>query len=283
MRRLGFVAHALLRTASRLFATRGAPGSGTSVAAARTSVCAAVLLLFAACGGPRTTLTVSAAASLENALTPVADAYMRRHAQTKIEFNFGGSGALARQIEDGAPVDLFISAAAQPMDELAARGLLLEGTRRDVLRSEIVLIAPHDGGEPTSFEGLADAQVKLIALADPASVPAGEYGRQVLTAFGLWDKVRGKLVLAKDVRQVLSYVETGNADAGLVYATDARQSPKVRVVAVAPESTHAPVVYPVAVIRAVHDAAASRDFAVFLFGPEARAIFVAQGFTAAAP
>lgn len=243
-----------------------------------------LLAVLAACGGPpRTTLTVSAAASLQDALAPVADAYTQQYPRIKIEFNFGGSGALARQIEDGAPVDVFFSAAAQPMDELASRGLILNDTRRDLLRSEMVLIVPQESGGPRSFDALADPRVKVIALADPASVPAGDYGKQVLTSFGVWDGVQGKLVLAKDVRQVLSYVETGNADAGIVYATDARQSAKVRVAAVAPESSHSPVVYPVAVVRVTHNAAAARGFVQFLSGPEARSVFVAQGFTVAAP
>lgn len=242
-----------------------------------------LLVLLAACGGPRATLTVSAAASLENALAPVADAYMRHHPRTKIEFNFGGSGALAQQIEDGAPVDVFLSAAPEPMDRLAARGLILNDTRHDVLRGEIVLIVPRESADIQWFEALADPRVKLIALGDPASVPVGLYGKQVLVSLGLWERLQSKLVLAKDVHQVLSYVETGNADAGIVYATDARESSKVRVAAVAPATTHAPVVYPVAVVRATRDAAAARDFIAFLFGPEARAIFVTQGFTAAAP
>jgi molybdate transport system substrate-binding protein len=242
-----------------------------------------VLVLSQACGAPPATLTVSAAASLQDVLAPVGDAYTRRHPRTKIDFNFGGSGALARQIEDGAPVDVFLSASPEPMDRLAARGLLLDTTRRDLLRGEIVLIAPRDRAEPRSFEALADPQVKLVALADPASVPAGQYGKQVLDSLGLWSRVQPKLVLAKDVRQVLSYVETANADAGIVYATDARESSTVRVAAVAPESSHSPVVYPVVVLRSTRDAAAARDFVAFLFGPEARALFVAQGFTAAAP
>jgi molybdate transport system substrate-binding protein len=237
-------------------------------------------VLAASCGRPPATLTVSAAASLQDALGSVADAYARRHPDTTVQFNYGGSGALARQIEDGAPVDVFLSAAAQPMDRLAAKGLLLPGTRRDLLRNDVVLIVPA-GSSLHSFGDLPAA--KVVALGDPASVPAGDYGKQVLTHLGLWDRVQGKLVLAKDVRQVLSYVETGNADAGLVYATDARQSPKVRVAATAPEDSHEPVVYPVAVLKAAHDPAAARAFAAFLSSPDARAIFVSQGFTAAAP
>jgi molybdate transport system substrate-binding protein len=265
-----FVAHAIVRAASRFLSTQGA-------------YTLLLLVLFPACGAPPATLTVSAAASLENALAPIADAYTRLHPRVKIEFNFGGSGSLARQIEDGAPVDIFLSASPQPMDRLAARGLLLDGTRRDLLRSEIVLIVPRDGAEIQSFDALAEPRVKLVALGDPASVPAGDYAKQVLTSLGLWSRVQSKLVLAKDVRQVLSYVETGNADAGLVYATDARESSTVRVAATAPESSHAPVVYPVAILRHARDTAAARDFVAFLFGPEARAVFVSQGFTTAAP
>jgi molybdate transport system substrate-binding protein len=242
-----------------------------------------MLLLFPACSAPPSTLTVSAAASLENVLAPIADAYHHQHPRTKIEFNFGGSGALARQIEDGAPVDIFLSASPEPMDRLSARGLLLDATRRDLLRGEIVLIVPRSGAGTESFEALADPHMKFIALADPASVPAGVYGKQVLTSLGLWSRVKQKLVLGKDVRQVLGYVETGNADAGLVYATDARESSAVRVAAIAPESTHAPVVYPVAVLRGTRNPTAAQDFVAFLFCPEARALFVSQGFTAAAP
>jgi molybdate transport system substrate-binding protein len=241
-------------------------------------------LMLAACGGSAPgVLTVSAAASLQNALAPIAEAFTKTHPRVKVEFNFGASGALARQIEDGAPADVFFSAASGAMDELEARGLVVAGTRRDLLRGEMVLIVPHGREEPSSFAALPAPGVKLIALADPASVPAGQYGKQVLAYFHVWDSVSGKLVLAKDVRQVLGYVETGNADAGIVYATDARQSAKVRVAAVAPETSHAPVVYPAAVVRGARSEAAAREFVAFLGSPEARAICVAQGFTAAAP
>jgi molybdate transport system substrate-binding protein len=244
---------------------------------------ALLMLVLNACAPRPAALTVSAAASLQNVLVPIADAYTGSHPGIKVEFNFGGSGALARQIEDGAPADIFLSASPEPMDRLAARGLVLDGTRHDLLRGEIVLIVPRGAADSESFQSLADPRVKVIALADPASVPAGAYGKQVLTTLGLWSRVQPKLVLAKDVRQVLGYVETGNADAGIVYATDARQSSGVRVAAVAPESSHSPVVYPVAVLRGARNPAAARDFVAFLSRPEARAIFVTQGFTAAAP
>jgi molybdate transport system substrate-binding protein len=240
----------------------------------------ATAALFAGCARPQfPTLTVSVAASLQDASGEIAAAY---HA-AKIDLNYGASGALAQQIASGAPVDIFVSAAPKPMDDLAARGLILGDTRRDLLRNEIVLIAAAAAPAANSFDALVSPAVKIVALGDPASVPAGDYGRQVLTALNLWDRVQPKLVLAKDVRQVLSYVQTGNADAGIVYATDASGAPNVRVVAVAPPGSHTPVLYPVAVMKSTHDAAAARAFAAFLAGPAARAIFEAHGFRAVAP
>lgn len=209
--------------------------------------------------------------------------FERSHAGVHLVFNFGASGTLAQQIEQGAPADLFISAAPKPMDELAGKSLIATDTRRDLLRNTLVLIVPKDAAGPDSFQGLATSGVKVVALGDPASVPAGDYGRQALEALSLWKAVQSKLVLAKDVRQVLSYVETGNADAGLVYATDAHESQRVRVAAVAPESSYRPVVYPVAVVKDSKHAEAARTFAAFLSGPEARASFLSRGFTPIQP
>lgn len=246
-----------------------------------------LLAILSGCAGPSRTetteLTVSVAASLQNAMRDLAPVFEQTRPQTKLSFNFGGSGTLAQQIEQGAPADVFLAAAPKPMDELAAKGLLLDGTRLDLLRNEVVLIAPKDSAGLASFDGLRAPAVKLIALGEPASVPAGDYGRQVLSALHLWDAVQGKLVLAKDVRQVLTYVETGEADAGIVYATDAQESPKVRVAAIAPADSHAPVIYPVAVLRDSRNAAAARTFAAFLAGRQAREIFIRHGFTPALP
>jgi molybdate transport system substrate-binding protein len=236
--------------------------------------------ILAGCSRPSvSTLTVSVAASLQDAMQQLGPAFEQSHQGTKVSFNFGGSGTLAQQIEHGAPVDVFVSAASKPMDELAGKGLVGNDTRRDLLRNQIVLIARNGDANLNSFEGLTARGVKLIALGDPGSVPAGDYGKQVLESLKLWQAVQGKLVLAKDVRQVLTYVETGNADAGIVYATDARLSSNVRVVATAPETSHAPVVYPVAVIKDSRNVSAARDFVGFLAGPQARAIFIHFGFT----
>lgn len=201
----------------------------------------------------------------------------------KIDFvnNFGSSGSLAAQIDQGAPADVFLSAASKAMDELQQKGLIAVGTRRNLLKNTLVLIAPADS-KLRDFHGLTDNSVRVIALGDPASVPAGQYGRQTLLALKLLDKLNTKLVFAKDVRQVLTYVETGNADAGLVYATDAGSSARVRVVAVAPERTHDPIIYPVAAIAGRPAEQAACEFVNYLSAPSAQAIFVRHGFTIAA-
>jgi molybdate transport system substrate-binding protein len=186
------------------------------------------------------------------------------------------------QIDQGAPADVFLSAAAKPMDDLQAKGLIVAGTRGNLLRNSLVLIVPLDS-QLHDFQGLTGTSVRTIALGDPASVPAGQYGRQTLASLHLLEKLNAKLVLAKDVRQVLTYVETGNADAGLVYATDAQISSKVRVVATAPDSTHEPIVYPVAVIKGSRNEQAARSFVGYLSSTAAKAIFVQHGFTIAAP
>jgi len=247
----------------------------------------AAVALVPGCAGSRTSsavaLTVSAAASAQNALNELAPAYQHSRPDLKIIFNFGGSGILEQQIDSGAPVDVFLSASPKPMDMLADKGLLAPGTRRDLLQNQVVLIAPQGSTAPNSFQELAGSQVKLIALGDPGSVPAGDYGRQVLESLQVWPAVQSKLVLAQDVLQVLSYVVSGNADAGIVYATDAGESGKVRVAATAPPGSHKPVVYPVAVIKTSRNIAAARAFIGFLSGTEARAVFLRHGFTAVSP
>lgn len=265
--------------------------SGRLAAKIQSRYCLYVVLLvlavsLSACHGTsratssRVTLTLSVAASLQNVIVDAESAYRRDHAEVDFRNNFGPSGTLSREIEQGAPVDAFLSAAAKPIDDLNAKGLILAGTQRNLLRNTLVLIAPRDS-QLKSFEGLTDKSVRLIALGDPASVPAGQYGRQTLMALHLIDKLNAKLVMGKDVRQVLTYVETGNADAGIVYGTDAAASAKVRVVAVAPESSHEPIVYPAAVVQTSRNQEAARKFIEFLSSPAAKAIFTKRGFTIA--
>jgi molybdate transport system substrate-binding protein len=198
--------------------------------------------------------------------------------------NYGASGTLQLQIEQGAPVDVYLSAAPKQMDSLESKGLLLKGTRKDLLRNEIVLIVPKDStlGIAT-FQDLLKPDVKKVALGEPVAVPAGKYAQDVLTHLGIYDQVNAKAVLAKDVRQVLTYVESGDVDAGIVYTTDALSSNKVKIVAQAPAGSHSPVIYPVAVIKTSKNAAAAKAFEDFLSGSQASAIFQKYGFSLVTP
>jgi molybdate transport system substrate-binding protein len=225
-----------------------------------------------------TELTVSAAISLKDALDEVRVSYMAQHPGVALAMNYGASGTLELQIEQGAPVDVFLSAAPKQMDDLQAKALLAEGSRRDLLRNEIVLVISGGSNTVGSFRDLLKPAVRHVALGEPSSVPAGQYAQQVLTKLGIVQAVNAKAVFAKDVRQVLTYVETGDADAGIVYATDALASQKVRVAAKAPEDSHAPVIYCVGVVKISKNVAAASDFEQFLGGPQARAIFQKYGF-----
>ncbi len=224
------------------------------------------------------TIVVSAAASLKEALSEVNAAFIAKNPGSAIALNLGGSGALQQQIEQGAPVDVFISAAKKQMDALAAKGLLLEGSAIDLLGNKVVLVGPPGATKPASFEALTDPSVRQIAIGEPGSVPAGQYAQQIFAWYKIAEAVKPKLVFAKDVRMVLTYAETGNVDAGIVYLTDAKQSGKVAILAEAPAGSHDPVVYPAAIIKAAKQPATARLYLDFLKSPEATALFVKRGF-----
>jgi molybdate transport system substrate-binding protein len=223
-------------------------------------------------------LTVSAAISLKDSLDETAQLYRAEMPDAEIHFNYGASGTLQRQVEEGAPVDIFVSASPNQMDALESKGLVLPGTRKDLARNAIVLIVPKGRAGISSFQDLARPEAKVIAIGEPQVVPAGKYAQEVLTHLGLYDQLKPKFVLAKDVRQVLTYVATGNADAGIVYATDAKTSDQVTVITTAPEDSHSPVIYPVAVLKGSRNAPAAKSFVDFLLGPKARAVFQKYGF-----
>jgi molybdate transport system permease protein len=224
------------------------------------------------------TVTVSVAASLRDAMADIQSEFERTHKATLV-FNFGGSGSLEQQIEQGAPVDVFLPASSKFMDTVGSKGLLNTETRKDLLINEVVLIAP-EGSSLKGFTDLNRSDVKLIALSDPESVPAGDYGRQTLQKLGLWQSIQTKLIVAKDVRQVLTYVENGDADAGLVYQTDVATAKHIRTITVAPAGSHGPIIYPVAVLRnSVHPVLA-RTFVAFLSSDKAQEIFKRHGLIA---
>ena len=239
------------------------------------SFCFFVAISIPVSGARADEITVSAAASLKDVLTTLSAAYSRQSA-TQTRFNFGSSGTLQRQIEAGAPVDLFIAAAAKNLDALAAQNEIEMVTRRTLARGELVLIAPH-GSKLRSFSDLRGANIQSISLGGPG-VPAGDYARQTLRFLRLDTVLGAKFVLAKDVRAVLNQVAVGNADAGFVYKTDALTSKNVRIVASAPPKSHTPVVYPMAIVTNAPDRAGALGFWRYLQTPGAKHTLKKFGF-----
>ena len=227
---------------------------------------------------PNTNLIISAAASLKEALEEIKPLYQQSKTNVKINYNFGSSGALQQQIEQGAPADIFISAAKKQVDALEQKGLLVAGTRNIIAKNKLVLVVPKNAVGITSFYNLKDAKVKKIAIGEPRTVPAGQYGQQVLEKLKIWSEIKSKLVFANNVRQVLASVETGNVDAGLVYITDAKISDKVKVVVTADEKYHSPIIYPLAVIKGSKNVDTAKEFSQFLSSNQAKAVFRKYGF-----
>ncbi len=221
----------------------------------------------------QTSLTVSAAISLSQALQELKTVYQTSNPYVNITYNFGASGALAQQIQQGAPVDVFFSAATKQINDLQKSNLLINDTRRNLLTNRLVLITPKNGVALSDFKQLTDARIKKIAIGEPKSVPVGQYAQEMLTKLGLWQQVQPKLVLGNNVRQVLTFVESGNVDAGIVYTTDTKASDKVTVRLTASENLHSPIVYPLAVIRNSRNPAAAKAFVDFLAGDRAKIVF----------
>lgn len=230
-------------------------------------------------GSTAITLNVSAAASMTDAMKEIAAKYEMTNKNVKLVYNFGASGALQQSIEQGAPADLFFSAAQKQMKNLQDKNLIVDDTKRDLLVNKVVLIVPKNSSlAMNKFEDIVGDNVKKIALGETKGVPVGAYSEEIFTSLGVWDAVKGKAVLGSDVRQVLSWVESGEVDCGVVYATDAAISDKVKVVAVAPENSHKPVIYPVAVLKSSKQQAAAKAFLDYLSGAEAKQIFEKYGF-----
>jgi molybdate transport system substrate-binding protein len=225
-------------------------------------------------------LNVSAALSLTDALKTINDLYMQENKNVKIVANFASSGTLQKQIEQGAPADVFISAAAAQMDALQKQQLIVDETRKNLLNNKVVLIVLANSSlRLSSFNDLVSDKVAKIAIGDPKSVPAGTYGKEAFDMLGITEKLQPKLILGGDVRQVLAYVESGNVDAGIVYSTDAAISKSVKIVANAPDAVNAKIVYPVAVIKSSKVVDVSKTYMSFLFSNNAKTIFEKYGFS----
>ena len=228
----------------------------------------------------KVTLTISAAASLKDAMAEVKALYQTVKPNSTLIINFGASGTLQTQIEQGAAVDLFFSAATKNMNTLKDKGLLIDSTIKNILGNEVVLVAPVDSKLSfSSFSDVTNESVKKIALGEPASVPAGQYAEQVFKYLNILDAVKTKAVYGSDVKQVLTYVESGNVECGVVYSTDAKVSTKVKVVATSSSDSHTAIVYPAAVIKTTKNEISTTDFLNFLSSDAAKAVFVKYGFT----
>ena len=254
-----------------------------------TAALASMALLAAGCGGgdqaaeaPKSApveLQVSAAASLTDAMKELGGMYEKEHGTTKLVFNFGSSGALQQAIENGGAADVFVSAAQKQMNALDEKKLLADGTRADLLINDVVLITAKDSKlNLPDFKAVLAPEVKHIALGEPKGVPVGQYSEEVFTKLGILDDVKARAVYGSDVRQVLAWVETGDADCGVVYATDAAVSDKVKLAAVAPADTHKPIVYPAAVLKESKNMKEAKDFLAFLQSDAAKRVFEKYGF-----
>ncbi|MFB2920489.1 MULTISPECIES: molybdate ABC transporter substrate-binding protein [Aerosakkonema] len=226
-----------------------------------------------------TTLLIGAAASLQNALQQLDPLFESANRGITVNYNFAASGPLQQQIEQGAPIDLFISAANKQMDTLQQKNLIVTDTRRNLLTNSLVLVVPSNSTlQLTNFRQLTDSNIKKISVGEPRSVPAGQYAEEVFKNLGILAQVQPKLVYGNSVRNVLASVESGNADAGIVYATDAKISNQVKQVAIAPSNLHSAIVYPMAVITASRNQQAARTYAQFLTSGQAQAVFRRYGF-----
>jgi molybdate transport system substrate-binding protein len=237
-----------------------------------------VVPLSAFAGSPKD-ITVSAAISLKNAFEEIGRLSEAQNG-TKCVFNFGASGDLAKQIAGGAPVDVFASAAQKDMDDVDTQGHIVTATRADFAANSVVLIVAAGGKVSLkSFEGLSAAEIKKIAVGNPKTVPAGRYAEEVFGFYQLLSSIKDKFIYAENVRQVLDYVARGEVDAGVVYATDAAARLKeIKIIATAPEASHKPVVYPIAVVKGTKSEADAKAFIALVLSPEGKKILQKHGF-----
>lgn len=242
---------------------------------------ATAALLLLAPGARAADLLVFAAASTKNAVDDIIAAYTASHGGT-VEASYASSSDLAKQIENGAPVGVYISADTKWADYLAERNLIAADGRRDLLGNSIVLVVPKGAALDVDLDNPDSLAAALgdgkLAMGDPDHVPAGRYGKAALDSLGIWRTVEAQVARAKDVRAALALVERGEAVAGIVYATDAAASDGVDTVATFPASSHPEIVYPVVLIAGQDDAAAQAFYA-YLASAEARTVFVRYGFT----
>ncbi len=225
-----------------------------------------------------TKLYILAAASLTESMEELKTTFESTHDDVDVILTFASSGSLQNQIEQGAPADVFISASLGKMQTLQEESLLYEDTYVELLKNDIVLVVPKDRDIDVTFESLTDDGVTRIAMGEPESVPAGKYAKEVLDYIGITEALSSKTVFAKDVKEVLTWVELGEVDAGMVYSTDAYVSEKVDIADNAPVESHAPIIYPAAVVVESEHVDMATVFLEFLQEEESMDIFTHYGF-----
>ncbi|SNX53343.1 molybdate ABC transporter substrate-binding protein [Thermoanaerobacterium sp. RBIITD] len=247
------------------------------------------LLLFGGCSQEKANIPsnktvnsknimVFAGAGLTDALPEISKKYSQLHPDVKISFNFAGLGTLQQQIEQGAPCDILLGPGEKQWNTLRSENLIDKATEKKILSDKLVLITPKDSQKVKSFEDLALPEVNKIAIGDPAVVPGGEWAKKALTSLGLFEKVNSKFILAKDVQQVRTYVETENVDAGFIWKSNATNDNKIRVAAEVPENSCPPIFFRGAVINNSKEKETALDFLNYLKGQEASEIFKKYGF-----
>ncbi|WP_228485549.1 molybdate ABC transporter substrate-binding protein [Thermaerobacillus caldiproteolyticus] len=240
-----------------------------------------VLLLVSCTHSPdkKVTITVAAAASMKDVLTSIGKQYENKHPATHLVFNFASSGTLQKQIEQGAPMDVFISADPTSFRQLKEKRLVISKRNEPLVYNELVLIVPKQRQNGVhSLSDTTNPAVQSIAIGIPETVPAGAYAKQWLQSTHLWEKLQGKLVLAKDVRQVLTYVESENVDAGIVYRTDALSSDNVLITTKAPDSLNRKIAYDAGVVASSSQTKEAQQFIKYLYSREAKQVFKQYGF-----
>jgi len=234
-------------------------------------------LFLYGCAHSEQHLTISAAASLQGPLEEVVEAFEAEHPSVRININYGGSGALKHQVEEGAPVDLFFSAGMSQMEALVESGYIKEWTT--VVENRLVLVVPDQLGQDIKqVEDLSKSIVQKIAIGQPETVPAGQYAKEVLDHLHLWDTVQEKIVYGKDVRHVYTYVTTNNVEAGFVYKTDVQSKDLVQVIPI-PSEFHSPIVYPIGIVANTKQRDEANRFIEFIQEEQAKFIFEKYDFS----
>ena len=247
---------------------------------AATVLCVASMLMTGCGAKEKTELTVLAAASLTDACNEIKTMYEKENSDVTLNFSYGASGALQTQIEEGAPADVFLSAAMKQMNALNDEGLMESDSIVQLLENKVVLIVPEGSTKNiTSFEDLASDTVEIVGLGEPGSVPVGQYSEEIFTSLGILEQVKAKANYGSDVRTVLSWVEEAAVDCGVVYATDAYIGENIQIVCEAPEGSCKQVIYPAGVVKASEHTKEAAAFVDYLQTQEIMDIFEKYGFS----